>query len=377
MKYYGASVLHQDKTAVRFYFVADSVDGLTFMVDGNVYEPVSKNGMFYIEVADINPQNLADNLNVLVTDGTGNLAVQYSPLTYMVRMYHKTGADVNNKALVQAMYGYYMAAKNYMANLGLADDFAVKSVSESTLYEGVTLSEKVYVAAGYGEVEAYILTVKADANVELKVSAGAWDETNNGENPAEAKTVANHFRSVKNAGNSVLAMINGGFFDLTSTGSNLPYGAQVVDGVEKQAPSADANNYSNNWFGMTTEGKYVISDAAGYESGKIQQAVGGGKLLIVDGVPVGLTSGRDYRTAVGVNANGDLVMVAVANATYSDLCHIFVDMGLDITTVLNLDGGGSTAMYVPGAYYPKALILGEDGILPRKVADAVAIVAKQ
>ncbi len=377
VKYYGASLLHQEKTAVRFYFTADSVEGLTFQVDGNIYEPVSKDGLYYIEVAGINPQDLDDTLNAVVTDGENSLAVQYSPLIYISRMYNKTGASAENKAVVQAMYGYHLAAKAYLANLGLADDFAVKSQSESVLYEGVTLYEKTYVAAGYGEVDAYILAIDANANVELKVSAGAWDETNNAENPAEAKTVANHFRAVKNAGYNVLAMINGGFFDLNNTKSYLPYGAQIVDGVVKQAPSTD-NSYSDNWFGMTKDGKYVISNAAGYADyeGNVQQAVGGGKLLIVDGVPVDLTSERAYRTAVGVNENGDLVMVAVADATYSDVCHIFVDMGLDIVTVLNLDGGGSTAMYVPGAYYPKALILGDDGFFPREVADAIAIVEK-
>ncbi len=364
--FYGASLLHKEKTSVRFYFTADSVEGLTFQVDGNVYEPVAKNDMYYIEVAGINPQDLDDVLHAVVTDGTNSLAVKYSPLIYIARMYNKADTSAATKAVVQAMYGYHLAAKAYLANLNLADDFAVKSQTQSTLYEGVTLHEKVYVAAGYGEVEAYILQINADAGVELKVSAGA-------------KTVANHFRAVKNAGNNVLAMINGGFFDLNQTGSYLPYGMQVVDGVVNQEPSADRNNYSDNWFGMTKDGKYVISNAAGYAStyaGNVQQAVGGGKLLIVDGVPVDLTSDRAYRTAVGVNANGDLVMVAVADATYSDVCHIFVDMGLDIVTVLNLDGGGSTAMYVPGAYYPKAKILGDDGWFPREVADAIAIVEK-
>ena len=379
ISYYGASLLHKDKTAVRFYFTADSVENLSFQVDGNIYEAVNKDGRYYIEVAGINPQELDDTLNAVVTDGTNSLAVQYSPLIYISRMYHKVGGSDANKALVQAMYGYHLAAKTYLANLNLSDDFAVKSQTQSTLYEGVTLYEKVYVAAGYGEVEAYVLSVAADANVELKVSAGAWDETNNADNPAEAMTVANHFRTVKNAGYNVLAMINGGFFDLNNTQSYLPYGMQVVDGVVKQAPSTD-NSYSDNWFGMTKDGKYVISNTAGYEStyvDNVQQAVGGGKLLIENGVPAELTSDRAYRTAVGVNENGDLVMVAVADATYSDVCHIFVDMGLDIETVLNLDGGGSTALYVPGGFYPQAKILGDDGLFPREVADAVAIVEKK
>ena len=380
IKFYGASLVNRNKTAVRFYFTADSVEGLSFQVDGNIYEPVGKDGMYYIEVAGINPQDLDDTLSVFVTDGIGSLAVQYSPLLYISRVYNTASTPDALKALLQAMYGYHLAAKTYLANLNLSDDFALKSQTQKSLYEGVELYEKTYVAAGYGEVKAHIIAVDADANVELKVSAGAWDETNNAENPAEAMTVVKHFRAVKNAGYNVLGMINGGFFDLNNAKSYLPYGMQVVDGVVKQAPSSTANSYSNNWFGMTKDGKYVISDAAGYEStyvDNVQQAVGGGKLLIVDGIPVDLASERAYRTAVGVNAEGDLVMVAVEDATYSDVCHIFVDMNMEILTVLNLDGGGSTAMYVPGTYYPKALILGEDGLLPREVADAVAIVEKK
>ena len=176
-------------------------------------------------------------------------------------------------------------------------------------------------------------------------------------------------------------MTNGGFFDLNNgKGSFLPYGMQIVDGVVKQAPSAEHPNYSDNWFGMTADGKYVISDTAGYEStyvGKIEQGVGGGRLLMIDGEAQEINSNRDYRTAVGVNADGDMVLVAVEKATYSDVTGIFASLGLDIVTVLNLDGGGSTAMYVPGTFYPKAKILGDDGWLPREVADAIAIVEKQ
>ena len=375
--FYGATVVMENKTAVRFYFNAQSVDGLTFSVDGNVYEPAVKDGMYYVEVAGIEPQNYADLLNLLVTDGTNELAVAYSPLHYITRMY-RNGSD-ETKAVAQAMYGYYMAAKSYYANLNLDGTFTMTSQSSKSLYEGVDQLKKTYVAAGYGEVEAYIVTVAHDANVELKVSAGAWDESNNAENPAETKTVVNHFRAVKNAGFNVLAMINGGFFDLNTTGSMLPLGMQVVDGVVNQEPDANNPRYADNWFGMTNDGKYVISNAAGYAStytGNVKQAIGGGRLLMVDGVVQDISSERDFRTAVGITSEGDLVMVCVEDATYNDVCQIFVDMNMDIVTVLNLDGGGSTTMCIPGAYYPKTLIQGDDGLFAREVADAVAIVVK-
>ena len=372
VEFYGASVVHEGRTAVRFYFTADSVDGLTFTVDGNVYEPAQKDGMYYIEVAGINPQNLDQDMTALVTNGQQNLAVQYSPLTYITRTYHRADAPAVLKELVKAMYGYHKATKTYIANMYLGNDFALKSQTKTSLYDGVDQYASTYVAAGEGEVKAYSIVISEDANVELKVSAGEWSESSTAENPGGTKTVVKHFRDMKSAGNNVLAMINGGFFDLNTGKTMKPYGMQIVDGVVKQAPSAGTN--SDNWFGMTKDGKYVISNAEGYANtyvGNIQQGVGGGKLLMIDKQVQNLTSDRDYRTAVGVNADGDLVLVAVENATYNDICQIFVDLNMDIVTVLNLDGGGSTAMYVPGAFYPKALILGEDGLLPREVADAV------
>lgn len=370
--FYGATVVMENKTAVRFYFNAQSVEGLTFLVDGNTYEPIAKGDKYYIEVAGIEPQDFANLLNLEVTDGENSLAVAYSPLYYITRMY-RNGSD-ETKAVAQAMYGYYMSAKTYYANLNLDGTFALQSQSSKSLYEGVNQLKKTYIAAGYGEVNAYIVTVAADADVELKVSAGAWDESNTADNPAETKTVVNHFRSVKNAGNNVLAMINGGFFDLNTGKTMKPLGAQVVDGVVKQAPNGD--RYSTNWFGMTKEGKYVISNAAGFSAENVQQAIGGDKLLIVDGTVQNISSDREFRTAVGINANGDLVMVCVEDATYNDVCQIFVDMNMDILTVLNLDGGGSTTMCIPGAFYPKTLIQGDDGLFAREVADAIAIVAK-
>ena len=110
--FYGASLAHKTKTAVRFYFVGD-IDGLTFTVDNTVYTPVLKDGMYYIEVGNINPQALGAVLTVTVSDGTNSLIVGYSPLNYIVRMYEKQESSDATKALAQALYGYYIAAAAY------------------------------------------------------------------------------------------------------------------------------------------------------------------------------------------------------------------------------------------------------------------------
>ena len=108
INFYGATLVHKNKIAVRFYF-SGSIDGLT--TDQGDF--VQKGDMYYIEVADINPQNIGDTIEVEVTDGTDSLTVSYSPLTYIVRMYEKADSSAATKALVKALYNYYLAALAY------------------------------------------------------------------------------------------------------------------------------------------------------------------------------------------------------------------------------------------------------------------------
>lgn len=112
VKYYGASLLHENKITVRFYFDAESTQGITFKVNGEEQTPVLKDGRFYVELSNINPQALNTDITVTVSDGTNTMTVVYAPMDYMIRMYQKGGAT---QALVQALYGYYQAAAAYTA----------------------------------------------------------------------------------------------------------------------------------------------------------------------------------------------------------------------------------------------------------------------
>ena len=96
--FYGASLVYRNKTAVRFYFTGSS-EG----IEG----AVAKDGMFYVEVADILPQDLDEAVTVEV----GGLTVSYSPMNYIVRMNVK-GSD-SLQALLKAMYNYHLAAEEY------------------------------------------------------------------------------------------------------------------------------------------------------------------------------------------------------------------------------------------------------------------------
>ncbi len=109
IRYYGASLVFQSRTAVRFYFtVSGDISAYTFKVGATPYEPALKDGLYYVEVGNINPQDLDKAVTVTVNDA---LSVSYSPLNYIVRMYAKGGTNLKN--LLQAMYCYHLEAKYY------------------------------------------------------------------------------------------------------------------------------------------------------------------------------------------------------------------------------------------------------------------------
>ena len=107
IRFYGASLVFESKVAVRFYFtVTGDINSYTFSTGS---DPVLKNGMYYIEVADINPQDYATDIVLTVNDA---LTVTYSPLTYISR---KASADNALANLVKAMYVYHLAAVEFLS----------------------------------------------------------------------------------------------------------------------------------------------------------------------------------------------------------------------------------------------------------------------
>ena len=111
IRFYGASLVFESKVAVRYYFEAESVEGVAFSVNGVSYPAVEKNGKFYVEVPGIAPSAYADSVVLSVQKDGQQLQVSYSPLTYMVRMSQKGQPEL--QALMNAMYGYYEAAIAY------------------------------------------------------------------------------------------------------------------------------------------------------------------------------------------------------------------------------------------------------------------------
>ena len=111
VRFYGASLVNRDKIAVRYYFtITGNVMNYAFTANGNSYTPVLKDGMYYVEIDGILPQNLDQQITLTVTDAEENqLSVTYGPMNYIVRMNQK--GDDGIKALLKALYNYHLAAK--------------------------------------------------------------------------------------------------------------------------------------------------------------------------------------------------------------------------------------------------------------------------
>ena len=76
----------------------------------SIFRTIRHTALHYVEIADILPQNLDQQITLTVTDANGNtLTAAYSPMNYIVRMNEK-GSDTL-KALVKALYNYHLAAK--------------------------------------------------------------------------------------------------------------------------------------------------------------------------------------------------------------------------------------------------------------------------
>lgn len=257
--------------------------------------------------------------------------------------------------------------------------FSLKETERTELDVGVELRKLTYESFGYGKVTGYAVIVDSDADVELKVAAGQWDENTTTDNPGTKHTVAQYGKMLTEDGYEVLAITNAGFYDLNTTMTYIPWGLQIVDGYVRKEPSEENPNNTDNWFGQTADGKYVISNTAGYfetYETTLAQGVGGGRVLMKDGKPCFSTTGADYRTVVGITKAGDLIILTMPSANYAFVTQIYMDLDMDVDCILNLDGGGSTTLHSLNGSGVLTQMICETPI-EREVADAIAIVKKK
>lgn len=226
-------------------------------------------------------------------------------------------------------------------------NYSLRLVAErvETLCEGVSYLQRDYLRSDGKPVQTHIVIASKDGSVKPAV----W-----GCPQGQSQTVPEHVAQMESLGKNVIAAVNADFFHFFNDGDKTTFGAQIIDGVVYKEPNL-VEHYGNNWFGVTYDGEYVMSDLEHYEStyrGRLYQAVGGGVWLLREHMLCPHRGAQlEPRTAVAITDDGGLVLVCVdgrseasVGATYGDLLQVFLDLDVPIRSVLNLDGGHSTIL---------------------------------
>ena len=113
IRFYGATLLFQSRTVIRYYFAADgAAEDYSVYVDGAAVSWQEKDGLYYVEKAVENPAAIKEVHTVKVQDSAGNImTAAYGGMHYITRMAEKGDAKV--QALVKALYGYHLAATQW------------------------------------------------------------------------------------------------------------------------------------------------------------------------------------------------------------------------------------------------------------------------
>lgn len=162
IRYYGSAMVFRSKVAMRHYFqTAGNIAQYEISVNGNKKQPVSKDGLYYIEVADINPQDMDTAMTVSVTDGTDTQFFGYSPMNYIVRMYNKEDTAQALKNMLLAANGYFQAAKLFE---GVKAPDPIFAVSDATATAGEQITMTIDLTHNPGLLGT-MLTLTYDENV--------------------------------------------------------------------------------------------------------------------------------------------------------------------------------------------------------------------
>ncbi|MBI3073636.1 MAG: phosphodiester glycosidase family protein [Deltaproteobacteria bacterium] len=174
--------------------------------------------------------------------------------------------------------------------------------------------------------------------------------------PILASTCATTSSLARGAG--AVAAINAGFFD-TSTGSCGSVSLVKIDG---QLLARNAKSRTS--FGLDAQRRPLIERvAAGADWPAATQAVGGVPRIVTagrvdvrtieEGAPAAFGTARHPRTTVGISTGGGLVFATVdgrttagAGMSLAELAQWMIWLG--VANAVNLDGGGSTTMWVKG-----------------------------
>lgn len=140
-----------------------------------------------------------------------------------------------------------------------------------------------------------------------------------------------------------LLVINANFFDPQGHVLGLVKKDNVVLNPKKDVP----------WWSVFCVKKTAakIIHHSKYTEAQCENSVEAGPRLVVNGSIPSLKDENSYKTAIGVDKNGAIIMIATADPIpIKELAQVFLlpenNNGFDCPNAMNLDGGSSTQMYV-------------------------------
>ena len=229
------------------------------------------------------------------------------------------------------------------------DIYSVFSSKDSTLAPGVTQNISYAMDSNGGQMVYYMSKAdirRSDVDVYANYAnndASSWALATVSEQMAAAQKKHSNPDDPDNyiENYNVVVGTNANFYNM---GTGEPKGLLVMEGKT-------FNPNKTNFFAILKDGTPVIGTVSEYETYKddIQEGVGGGKILVKDGVNQ-LTDAETEkmpRSCVGITEDGQIVMLVLdgrqapysVGATYYEIAQIMLDAGC--VDALELDGGGS------------------------------------
>ena len=224
--------------------------------------------------------------------------------------------------------------------------YSVFSSTHSTLAPGITQTISYATTVDGKQIVYYVATVDVNRD-DVTIMANYKDnDPSLGWGMQRVEDQANALlknNRVEGTDFSVIVATNADGYNMT-TGE--PGGLLVMGGVEWHPVDGDG------FFAILKDGTAMIGTKADYAIYKdqIQEAVGGfGAILVKDGeLATTNNSGRASRTAIGITADGKVVMMVMdgrqepfsAGGSMAEIAQVMLDAGC--VHAINLDGGGST-----------------------------------
>ena len=219
--------------------------------------------------------------------------------------------------------------------------------SQTTLREGVTLYSASLTLFNRPQ-KIYVAAIKPSATNQIGIYHAGADTP---------KQVATQATSA-----DALVAVNGGFFPMA--GATPKTGFVKINGVVKEQGDDDLNSTFAGGALVINGTKPGIVKVAGNEAARQledENVLVCGPLLMLDGALTTLSTSSDHttsyaqRTVVGVTKNGTLLLVVVDGRKTDIIGMNGLELqqlmrSLQAKDALNLDGGGSTALWANGAY---------------------------